>query len=336
MSSPPTVIARFLLEVTRELRSREANGAAERVWRAGATFEPRDRAARTRPEQQRLLLLADRASRHWVPTTIQVLRDDGLADLARQLPAIRNSRDADHAAQLLGDVRDRLRHQPNGPLAATPAGVASALAPLQTMLRHIATGDETRPQATASLAVPHGARGLVACFLEGAPFSDGIPGEVRATVQVLDALDDEHVASWGSPALERTENETDLHRTLVASLMSRMALEVGEITHAESVGTLPLPATVGRHRPDVAGRTATGELFLGEAKLGPELFDDHSQEQLADFLGFAPDGDRVALHLIVPRGWRVHAERAAATAAAQTDTLVVHEVGGLIGAPTPL
>jgi hypothetical protein len=197
------------------------------------------------------------------------------------------------------------------------------------MLRQIAGGDPTRPDTTAVTAVPHAAHGLVACFEQGASFPDGIPGETRATVAVLDGLDDERTTPWGTRGQERTAHESDLHRMLVRSLMSTLAMDSGEITHADDAGTLPMPLAVGRHRPDLAGRSPTGGLFLGEAKLGPELFDEHSQEQLADLLGFAPDGDPVAVHLVVPAGWREEAERAARQAAGSTENLVVHEVGGL-------
>jgi hypothetical protein len=84
-----------------------------------------------------------------------------------------------------------------------------------------------------------------------------------------------------------------------------------------------------RARPDLAGRTATGELFLGEAELGPELFQDDSQEQLSGFLSYAPDGIPVALHLIVPWGWRETAEAAARPAVGATDRLEVHELAHL-------
>jgi hypothetical protein len=60
------------------------------------------------------------------------------------------------------------------------------------------------------------------------------------------------------------------------------------VTHAES-GTLARPPKVGRHRPDLVGKTSTGAISLGDAKLGPELTEEHTQEQLEDFLTFAPD-----------------------------------------------
>jgi hypothetical protein len=332
---PPTIIARFLTEVDAELRRDGAAGAAEHTWRAAAIFEPHGRVARSDPEQQRLLLLADRAARHWAPLTVATLRDDGLNEIARQQPPVRNRGDAASAAQHIGVLRDLLRDRPNGPLAATPAGVASALASLQTMLRQVAEGDPARPEITAVTAVPHAAHGLVACFAQAPAFADGIPGETRATVAILDALDDQRAASWGTRAQERTAHESDLHRSLVRSLMSTLALQHGQITHADDAGTLPLPLTVGRHRPDLAGHAATGDLFLGEAKLGPELFEDHTQEQLADFLGYAPDGIPVALHLIVPVGWGTTAKSAARQAGGSTDRLVVHELGGLPGASRP-
>lgn len=335
MAEPPTIIARFLAEVDAELRRDGAAGAAEHTWRAAAIFEPRGRVARSDAEQQRLLLLADRAARHWTPLTVATLRDDGLNEVARQQRRVRDRSDAALAAQHVGALRDLLRDQPNGFLSTTPAGAATALAPLQTMLRRVAEGDPARPEITAVTAVPQAAKGLVACFAQAPAFVDGIPGETRATVAILDALDDERATSWGSPGQERTAHESDLHRSLVRSLMSTLTVQLGQITHADE-GTLPLSLTVGRHRPDLAGSTATGDLFLGEAKLGPELFEDHTQEQLADFLDYAPDGIPVALHLIVPAGWRTTAEAAARQAGGATNRLIVHELRGLqVASPLP-
>jgi hypothetical protein len=329
VADSPTIIARFLAAVAAELRRGDAAGAAEHTWRAAAIFEPQGRVAHRDAEQRRLLLLADRAARHWTPLTVATLRDDGLNEIARQQSPVRDRSDAGSAAQHVGVLRDLLRRRRDGPLAATAPRVASALAPLQIMLRQVAEGDPTRPEATAVTAVPHSAQGLVACFAQAPAFTDGIPGETRATVAILDALDDERAASWGTAAQERTAHESDLHRLLVRSLMSTLALQLGSITHADD-GALPLPLTVERHRPDLAGLTATGDLFLGEAKLGPELFEDHTQEQLADFLGYAPDGIPVTLHLIVPAGWRTTAEAAAQQAGGgATDQLVVHELDGL-------
>jgi hypothetical protein len=332
VADQPTIIARFLAEVDADLRERGADGAAEHTWRAAALFEPEGRVARRDAEQQRLLLLADRAARHWVPLTIATLRDEGLNEIAHQQPPVRDPGAAASAAKHIGELRDLLRGQGGGPLAAT-ATVASALAPLQKMLRQVAEGDPAWPEITAVTAVPNAAKGLVACFAQAPAFTDGIPGEARATVAILDALDDERTVSWGTRAQERTAHESDLHRSLVRLLMSRLAIQVGQITHADD-GALPLPLTVGRHRPDLAGRTVSGERFLGEAKLGPELFEDHTQEQLADFLGYEPDGIPVPLHLIVPAGWRTIAEAAAQQASGTTGRLVIHEVDGL-SAPLP-
>jgi len=329
VTPPPTIIARFLAEVDATLRRDGAAGAAEHTWRAAAIFEPSERVTCRYAEQQRLMLLAGRAARHWTSLTVATLRDDGLNEIAGQQPPVRDPSDVASAAQRLGELRDLLRGQPNDSSAAS---VAKALAPLQAMLRQVAEGDPARPESTAVTAVPQAAHGLVACFAQAPAFADGLPGETRATIAILDALDDEHAASWGTRAQERTASESDLHRSLVRSLMSTLARQHGPITHAED-GTLPLPLTVGRHRPDLAGHSATGDLFLGEAKLGPELFEDHTQEQLADFLDYSPDGIPVALHLIVPAGWRSTAEAAAQQAGGATDRLVVHELSGLPGAP---
>lgn len=335
MDVTPTVIARFLAEVDAELRRHGAAGAAEHM-----------------ASRRGLRTLVTRGATRRRAAAAAVARRSGCAQLdaaddrdsarrraKRVLPPTLPGgapRDAQTAAGQIGGLRDLLRQRPTGALAATPTGVAGALASVQLMLRHIADGDPTRPDTTAVIAVPHAARGLVACFQQGASFPDGIPGETRATVAVLDGLDDERTIPWGARGQERTAHQSDLHRTLVRSLISALAMDRGEVTHADDAGTLPVPRAVGRHRPDLAGRSPAGELFLGEAKVGPELFDDHSQEQLADFIGFAADGDPVAVHLVVPEGWREEAERAARQAAGSTTNLVVPEVGGLPGVePVP-
>lgn len=335
MQEPPTVIARFVAHVVDLLRQRRADGAARHVWDAGAMLEPVGRVHRSDAEWQRLILMADRAARVWAPAIAGVLRDDHLDMIARQQPPVLSSRDAADAAQRVGSLRDIARERTGPRPGASVDEVRSALASLQALLRHVADGSPDRVQPTAVVAIPHAAAGLVAGLEIGAGFVEGIQGEVRATVAVLDALDDERGVSWGTGRAERTASESDVHRSLVRSLMGTLAMEVGAITHADDGGPLPQPPKIGRHRPDVAGRGAYGGLFIGEAKVGPELFEDHTQEQLADFLAYSPDGESVGVHLIVPKGWKAEARRAAAAAGRDIDRLAIYELGGLPGAPAP-
>jgi hypothetical protein len=216
-----------------------------------------------------------------------------------------------------------------------PADVAAALAEIELALRRAAEVEEKGAAATAVVMLPHAARGLILTFFAGAGM-EGLPTETATVVRILDALDDELRAEWGENAMERTAAGSRVHRTLVESLASTLAGRSGTLTHADGLGTLPEPPRVGRHQPDLAGRAPDGSAFIGEAKLGPELFDIHSQEQLADFSTYAPDGERCALHLIVPAGWRDAGERAMITAAGRMyDAVTIHELGGIPGAPLP-
>jgi hypothetical protein len=317
-----TVINRFVEEVIAELHRRGADPVGRRVYEVAATFEPTARATRAEAEDRRLLLLADRAARTWVPTTLQSLSGSGLVEIARQQPPVRSAQDAAEAAGRLREIRGQLRRAPASPGAAQPGDIAAALMPLQKLLAGVGEG---RGAVAGAQTIGWAAAGLVSCFFASGSFAESLPGEVRATTAVLDALDDERTASWGTAASERTAHESGTHASLVAMLVSELAMCNGEVMRADGVGTLPEPHPVGRHRPDVAGRMPGGELFLGEAKLGPELTETHTQEQLSDFLGFSPDGERVLLHLAVPVGWRNAAETTARAAAGSIENLVVHE-----------
>lgn len=103
------------------------------------------------------------------------------------------------------------------------------------------------------------------------------------------------------------------HRLLVSSLVSKLAYSC-EVKYAAGVGTLPEPPKIGRHEPDVIA-SANGRLVIGEAKLGPDLTDQTTREQLEDFCSHAgPDGEIAAFWLCVPDGWRQQAEEAIETA----------------------
>lgn len=332
---PKTVIARFLDQVIVELQARNADGAARNTWRAAATLEPADRAGREEHERQRLLLLADRVARVWVPAAIELMRDETLTELARQVPRVQSGADAAHAASTTRSLRSLVAKVPAGPRPATPVDVAAALVELELALTRTAAIESDGVARTAVVMVPHAARGLVLTFFAGAPL-DGMPSEATATIRILDALDDERGVDWGHRPVEQTAAEGGVHRTLVQSLASTLARASGAITHADGVGTLPEPPRVGRHRPDLVGRDVAGHDFLGEAKLGPDLYDTHSQEQLADFSTYAPDGERCHFHLVVPAGWRDEAERAITAAGGVVDDAVtIHDVGGIAGAPSP-
>ena len=99
-------------------------------------------------------------------------------------------------------------------------------------------------------------------------------------------------------------SETPLHGDLVASLMSAIATDLASVTHVAGRREYPDPPAVGRHEPDVYVLTDEGLLVLGEAKIGPDLDDQHAREQIEDFSqARGANGERAMFWLCVPAGW---------------------------------
>jgi hypothetical protein len=108
-------------------------------------------------------------------------------------------------------------------------------------------------------------------------------------------------------------SETDLHRDLVASLLSHIAGSC-VVTHVAGRPEFPDPYAIGRHEPDVIAE-ANGVLIVGEAKIGPDLEDARAAEQIADFSAAGgPNGEKATFWLCVPEEWR----------AAALDAIAVH------------
>lgn len=94
-------------------------------------------------------------------------------------------------------------------------------------------------------------------------------------------------------------SETDLHRDLVASLLSHIAGSC-VVTHVAGRAEFPDPYPIGRHEPDVIAE-AGGVLIIGEAKTGSDLDEDRAAEQIADFSAAAsPNGEKATFWLCVP------------------------------------
>jgi hypothetical protein len=93
---------------------------------------------------------------------------------------------------------------------------------------------------------------------------------------------------------------------------------------------LPDPEKVGRHEPDLRA-TSYGQTIIGEAKVGPDLDEPTSQEQLADFSRHVGDnGERATFWLCVPEGWREVAKSAILAAGGEVhDRVEILTVGGL-------
>ena len=130
--------------------------------------------------------------------------------------------------------------------------------------------------------------------------------------------------------------QSPLHHSLVSSLVSHLATANCEVTHAAGVGTLDDPPRVGRHEPDVLAESA-GQMIIGEAKVGPDLEQPTSREQLADFsTQIGPNGERATFWLCVPEGWRELAHQAIRDAGGELHERVdVLTVKGLPDAPAP-
>lgn len=116
-------------------------------------------------------------------------------------------------------------------------------------------------------------------------------------------------------------SESPLHRDLVSLLVSAIARDHAEVSQAAGASLLPDPPAIGRHEPDALARGLSQTLIIGEAKTGPDLFEEVSQEHFYDFTHHLDEqtGELAAFVLIVPAGWREEAERALAAADADPD-----------------
>ncbi len=122
--------------------------------------------------------------------------------------------------------------------------------------------------------------------------------------------------------------ETALHHDLVAWLLSYVAGEYGMVTHVAGRTEYPDPEPVGRHEPDLVAETPDGTVVIGEAKIGDDLDDEHSLEQLRDFSkAVDPDGNRIVFLLCVPAEWVEAAEQAIVDAGGE-----LHESLKVLGA----
>lgn len=99
-------------------------------------------------------------------------------------------------------------------------------------------------------------------------------------------------------------SESLLHRDLVASLIEKIATQIAAVTHAAGRNEFADPPKVGRHEPDLYLLTDDGLLVLGEAKIAPNLDDEHTQEQIYDFCtAIGPNAEKATFWLCVPEGW---------------------------------
>jgi hypothetical protein len=132
-----------------------------------------------------------------------------------------------------------------------------------------------------------------------------------------------------------TDYYKDIHRTLVSSLVSRLAWESGKVVAARGVGTLPRPEAFGGFEPDVIVK-GEGFMVIGEAKASPSLDRSQLVGQLSAWKAAADQmPEDVTLALAVPAGWRPAATAAAQDAGWSENDLSVLEVGIPGGPPPP-
>lgn len=269
MVSGQTVINRFVEEVVAELQRRGADPVARRVYEVAAVLEPTDRGSRTDAEDRRLVLLADRAARRWVATTLRALPGSALVEIAAQQPAVRSAADAADAAARLRAIRAQLRRAPVSAGAAQPADIEAALAPVQKLLAAVGEGRTAAAEAQEARAIGWAARGLVACFYASGTFPDGLPGEVRATTTILDTLDDERAASWGAQPSERTAHESGTHTALVAMLVSTLATGKARSRARTVSGHCPSPIPSAGTGPMCSDACPTGRCSSARPSSAP-------------------------------------------------------------------
>lgn len=88
------------------------------------------------------------------------------------------------------------------------------------------------------------------------------------------------------------------HQRILALVIRQMRLLGFELTAIDGPAALgaaglPMPAEFGRHRPDAVGRSANGEVCLGEAKTADDISSRRTREQLQDYL--KPEGGAYSL-----------------------------------------
>lgn len=118
--------------------------------------------------------------------------------------------------------------------------------------------------------------------------------------------------------------ESAKHRALVRDLVSWMRRKGLSVTSAAGGLALPDPRKIGRHEPDALAKQ-NGVTCIGEAKVGTDLYDEHSQEQLRDFSRrvMTKSGKPCPFILCVPKGWEQEGRKAVRDAGGSTKNLIV-------------
>jgi hypothetical protein len=96
------------------------------------------------------------------------------------------------------------------------------------------------------------------------------------------------------------------------------------VTNAAGGMALPDPVAIGTHEPDAIGKK-DAVLWIGEAKVGTDLYTEHSQEQLREFSRrqMSDTGRPCPFILCVPKGWTQRARQAVVAAGGNTQNLTV-------------
>ena len=126
-------------------------------------------------------------------------------------------------------------------------------------------------------------------------------------------------------------SESPLHQQLVLELVEWMQQQGVDVTHASGGLALPDPIAVGRHEPDAIGSFG-GVTWYGEAKVGPDLDDQTSQEQFHDFTRryMKNSEEPCKLVLCVPRAFEAAAGLAVEKAGGNPENLLVIVSDGVV------
>lgn len=119
-------------------------------------------------------------------------------------------------------------------------------------------------------------------------------------------------------------SESDQHKERVAAMVEWMKQQGTTVTHAAGGSSLPDPYSIERHEPDALAMKDS-VLWVGEGKIGTDLYDATSQEQLADFSKLAMTDSKKPCPFIlcVPKGYEGEARKAVLDAGGATKNLTV-------------
>jgi len=99
------------------------------------------------------------------------------------------------------------------------------------------------------------------------------------------------------------QNQSPLHNRLVENLIYELGQRRNHRILAASHQSYDEPSKCGRHEPDVISVDATGLHCIAEAKIGEDLYTEHTHEQFVDFSNrvMKADSRPVPFVVLVPK-----------------------------------